>query len=54
MKGVKDTHQEILNVQRQLSLLKSKRFKTEEDVKEIADLNRYYDCLVLDYMSESH
>ena len=54
MKGVEDTHHEILNVQKQLSLLKSKRFKTEEDVKEIADLNRYYDCLILDCMSESH
>lgn len=52
MKGVKDLHKKMLNVQLQLSLLKSKRYKTEADVKEIFVLNRYYDCLTLDYMME--
>lgn len=54
MKGVKDLHKEMLNVQMQLSILKSKKMKSEMDAKEIFVLNRYYDCLVLDYMSESH
>lgn len=54
MKGVKDLHKEMLNVQLQLSILKSKKMKSELDVKEIFVLNRYYDCLVLDYMAETN
>lgn len=52
MKGVKDLHKEMLNVQMQLSFLKSKRRKTEADSKEIFVLSRYFECLELEYVLE--
>ena len=52
MKGVKDLHKEMLNVQMQLSLLKSKVRKNEADSKEIFVLSRYFECLELEYILE--
>lgn len=52
MKGVKDLHKEMLNVQMQLSLLKGKVRKTSADTKEIFILTRYFECLELEYILE--
>ena len=53
MATIVDIAEEMIKVQRQMTLLKSKRKKTQEDVEEIFILNRYYSILLTDYLSES-
>ena len=53
MTTIVDIAEEMIKVQRQMTLLKSKRKKTQEDVEEIFILNRYYSILLTDYLSKS-
>lgn len=54
MTTIKDIGEEMLKVQRQITFLKSKRKKTNEDVEEIFILNRYYNILFTDYMAKTN
>lgn len=54
MTTVNDIGEEMMKVQRQITFLKSKRKKTNEDVEEIFILNRYYNILFTDYMAKTN
>lgn len=54
MTTVNDIGEEMLKVQRQITFLKSKRKKTNEDLEEIFVLNRYYNILFIDYMAKTN
>ena len=54
MTTVNDIGEETMKVQRQITFLKSKRKKTNEDVEEIFILNRYYNILFAHYMAKTN